>query len=57
MSKFGELKAKIEREGQPLPDADVLIAATALEIGGNLVTGNVRHFKRFDGLTIANWIR
>jgi predicted nucleic acid-binding protein len=36
-------------------DADVLIAATALRYNAVLVTGNVRHFSRFDGLVIEDW--
>ena len=30
-----------------LPDADILIAATAYEKADKLITGNLKHFKRF----------
>jgi predicted nucleic acid-binding protein len=57
MTRFGQLKAMLEREGDPLPDADVLIAATALVFCDRLITGNVAHFSRFDGLRVENWLR
>ncbi|MBZ5637791.1 MAG: hypothetical protein LAO51_03430 [Acidobacteriia bacterium] len=40
------------RKGQPLADADLAIAATALYHGLDLVTGNVRHYGRIPGLRI-----
>ena len=55
MEKFGELKAKAEAAGKRVDDADVLIAATALRYNAVLVTGNARHFSRFDGLVIEDW--
>ena len=55
MEKFGELKAVAESSGKRVDDADVLIAATALRHDAVLVTGNARHFSRFDGLEIEDW--
>ena len=55
MEKFGELKAKAEAAGRRVDDADVIIAATAMRYGALLVTGNTRHFSRFDGLEIEDW--
>ncbi len=55
MEKFGELKAKAEAAGRRVDDADVIIAATALRHGAVLVTGNTRHFSRFEGLKIDDW--
>lgn len=55
MEKFGELKAKAEAAGSRVDDADVIIAATAMRHGALLVTGNTRHFSRFDGLEIEDW--
>lgn len=50
---FGDIEAQLHRRGTPLADADLQIAATALHHGLELVTGNVRHFERVPGLTIA----
>ena len=55
MRLFGRLKAEQEQNGTRVDDADVLIAATALDLGATLATGNVRHFSRFNGLKYVNW--
>ena len=55
MEKFGELKAKAEAAGRRVDDADVIIAAAAIRHNAVLVTGNTRHFARFDGLEIKDW--
>lgn len=57
MTRFGTLKADLVARGLILPDADLLIAATALIYGKLLVTGNEEHFSRIPGLRLANWIR
>jgi len=49
---FGKIRAHLEEKGTVLPDADLQIAATALGHGLELVTGNVRHFKRIPGLRL-----
>lgn len=56
MERFGELKASLETQGERLADADLLIAATALEYNLVLVTGNLKHFRRVQGLKVENWI-
>jgi predicted nucleic acid-binding protein len=49
---YGEIEARLKKGGQPLADADLQIAATAIRHGLELVTGNVRHFERVPGLVI-----
>jgi predicted nucleic acid-binding protein len=49
---FGNLRATLESLGTPLDDADLQIAATAMYHGLELVTGNIKHFRRIPGLTI-----
>ena len=51
---FGSIRAQLEKAGTILPDADLQIAATALEHDLELVTGNLRHFKRIPGLKLNN---
>jgi predicted nucleic acid-binding protein len=41
--------------GHPHGDADLLIAATALEHARKLVTGNTAHFTWIPGLSVADW--
>ncbi len=55
MRRFGEIKAILEQKGTRLADADIIIASVALEEGFALVTGNVRHYNRIEGLVIENW--
>jgi len=49
---FGRIRAHLEKTGAVLPDADIQIAATALNHGLELVTGNLRHFSRIAGLKL-----
>ena len=49
---FGKIRAHLEETGAILPDADLQIAATALDHGLELVTGNLRHFTRVAGLSL-----
>ncbi|MBI4669865.1 MAG: type II toxin-antitoxin system VapC family toxin [Elusimicrobia bacterium] len=41
--------------GQPLPDADILVAASCLSENRILVTNNKKHFQRISGLVIESW--
>lgn len=47
---YGEIQANLTSSGQPLEDADLQIAATAIQHDLELVTGNLRHFERIRGL-------
>ena len=55
MRRFGDIKANLELKGTRLADADIIIASTAIEEGFTLITGNVRHYSRIEGLEIENW--
>lgn len=52
---YGRIKVDLERRGQTVDDADLLIAAIALASHGILVTNNTNHFKRISGLKLENW--
>jgi predicted nucleic acid-binding protein len=54
-SIYGNLKAELESKGQPLDDADLLIASIALSNDATLITNNIEHFKKINGLKIENW--
>lgn len=54
---YGELRARLERAGQPIGANDLLIAAQALALHHTIVTDNEREFARIDGLPIENWLR
>ena len=44
-----------KKGGHPCDDADLLIAATALETGRVLVTGNTAHYSWISGLNLEDW--
>lgn len=50
---FGRIRADLEERGEPLADADLQIAATAIHHDLELVTGNLRHFERIGDLSIS----
>lgn len=53
---FGMLKAQLEISGTRLDDFDLIIASCALAHNLILVTNNLKHFRRIEGLKIVNWI-
>jgi len=55
--KFGQIKENLQKSGQALADADIFIAATALCNNEILVSGNVQHYERIEGLRIENWTK
>lgn len=54
--RYGALRADLERQGTPLAEADLRIAAIALVHHLTVVTGNTRHFDRVSGLSVENWL-
>jgi len=55
--KASAIYADLRRRGEPIGDADILIAATALVHRFALVTNNEAHFNRVPGLVVENWLR
>ena len=55
----GRIYGDLERSGQPIGLADAIIAATALQHDLTLVTGNLSHYQRIQGLgyslKLDNW--
>ena len=55
LRRFGMIKGHLEKKGTAIADADILIAATTMEKGTRLITGNLKHFDRIPGLVIEDW--
>ena len=53
---YGELRADLEKRGQPIVPLDMMIAAHALSLDVPLVTNNTKEFERVKGLKLENWI-
>ncbi|HEX3657883.1 MAG TPA: type II toxin-antitoxin system VapC family toxin [Pirellulales bacterium] len=55
LMRAADLWSDARNSGHPRDDADLIIAATALEAGRVLVTGNTQHFSWIPGLRLADW--
>jgi len=53
--RAADIYGKLHQTGQLIGDADILIAATCLENGCEIVTNNTSHFSRISGLVVQNW--
>ncbi len=49
------IRVNLEKNGTPIGPYDILIAGTALEYGGILVTNNLKEFSRISKLKTENW--
>lgn len=52
LAEFGRVKADLEDKGERLDDFDILIGATAKNRNLILVTRNIKHFRRIEGLRL-----
>ena len=52
--RAGEWRREYAAQGQTLSQADCLVAAAALAVGGRLVTGDPRHFPMPE-LDVEHW--
>lgn len=52
MERFARTRAYLRRTGQLIPDLDLLIAATAVHHDLELLTRNLRHFRRVPDLSL-----
>jgi tRNA(fMet)-specific endonuclease VapC len=55
LKRFGMIKAQLQKKGEPIADADILIASATLEKAEKLITGNTKHFERIPGLSLESW--
>jgi len=52
---YGEIRAALEKAGNPIGSMDMLISAHALSLGLTLVTNNVREFRKIKHLKVIDW--
>ncbi|MGD9632740.1 MAG: type II toxin-antitoxin system VapC family toxin [Pirellulales bacterium] len=55
VDRAAEIYADLYRSGRLIGDADILIAATALDVGMELASNNAAHFGRVAGLSVVSW--
>ena len=53
---YGEIRSRLENQGNVIGPLDLLIAAHALSENLTLVTNNEKEFKRIKSLKIENWV-
>jgi len=54
---FCQEKLRLQSLGTPIEDYDLFIGCAAKVAGLTMVTDNVQHLSRIDGLEIENWIQ
>lgn len=52
---YGEIRATLEKAGNPIGSMDMLIAAHALADKHTLVTNNTKEFTRIKALSVEDW--
>ena len=57
LEDFASQKYRLRKKGVIIEDMDLLIGAAAIHNDFILVTDNVRHFERLEGLKIENWLK
>jgi len=53
---YGNIRAELESQGQPMGGNDLWIAAHARALDCVLVTNNTREFDRVSNLKVENWV-
>jgi tRNA(fMet)-specific endonuclease VapC len=53
---YGQIKAKLENNGEMIGENDIHIAAHAISQGLILVTNNLNEFRRVPHLSLENWV-
>ena len=54
--QFGAIKAVLEAAGMIIQDFDIAVAAIARAHGAEVITANLTHFTRIDGLSCRHWL-
>lgn len=54
--EYGQIRARLRRQGTPIGPLDMLLAAHARRLDLPLVTNNVKEFSRVPGLRTENWV-
>lgn len=52
---YADIRHQLTRQGRPLGEMDMMIAAHAMSTGATLVTNNLRHYQRIGALSIEDW--
>lgn len=53
---YAQEKARLQRQGTPIDDFDLLIGATAVAHHLIMVTNNTKHFKNIQEIELGDWM-
>ncbi|QEP42995.1 type II toxin-antitoxin system VapC family toxin [Ectothiorhodospiraceae bacterium BW-2] len=53
---YGEIRSYLKRQGNPIGNNDLLIAAHARRLQATLITNNSSEFNRVPQLRVENWV-
>lgn len=53
---YGDIRARLEKQGTAIGSLDTLIAAHALSLQVILITNNIKEFSRVPNLKSENWV-
>ncbi|MCB1828347.1 MAG: type II toxin-antitoxin system VapC family toxin, partial [Coxiellaceae bacterium] len=54
---YGELRCLLEKQGKPIGNNDLWIAAHNMSLGTTLVTHNLKEFSRIKNLKCESWVK
>lgn len=57
LTVYARQKVILRKKGTPIDDLDLFIGATAVAYQYIMVTENIRHLDRLDGIQIENWVK
>lgn len=56
LTEYAHQKAKLRRKGIMIDDLDLFIGCTAITSNCIMVTENIKHLNRIEGIQIENWV-
>lgn len=52
--RYADIRLTLKNNGTPIPENDIWIAASCMEVGADLLTQD-NHFYKINGLTVITW--
>jgi tRNA(fMet)-specific endonuclease VapC len=57
LDTYAKEKARLRKAGKPIDDFDLLVGSTAVSHDMIMVTNNLNHFERIEGIIIEDWVK
>lgn len=52
---YGKMRAELQKKGDLINELDIFIASIALDYDSKLITRNIKHFEKINGLKVEKW--